>query len=531
MKGTSTRILSHFLFFAWMCLAFEAVAQCPIGLELSTESVVVNGDFNDGNTGFNSDHNYCSTPNCLQSEGKYTVAADPSIYQSSFTGADHTTGTGNFLIVNGATATNSSPWCQTFPVDPNSFYKISYWLTSLVPESPAAIQVTMNSNPFYGPMSAPAQVNQWNQFANIWTSGLNYSITMCLVNTNNDANGNDFGIDDIKVQKCECAMVIDAGDGDAVCYGDSVQLAGTGATSYYWTPTTSVNCFTCQNPVATPETTTTYTVTAVGPGGCTAIDTVTVVIHPPFDLHAGPDTVICYGESVQLTSDGAVSYQWTPTTGLSDPFIANPVTTTTQTINYYLSAKDQFGCNQYDSLHIQVWPDGGDVIASNDTTVCPGDAIVLSVNHITGVLWTPDNFLTCDECSQPLCFPDSSTVYTVSVTDINNCFLGTDTVTVTVGDSCNIIILPTMELPSAFSPNNDGQNDLLRVLGTGIDDIDFSIFNRWGQLVFNTTNKDIGWDGTFNGNKQEVGVYVWRLQGNLVDGTHISKSGNVTLVR
>jgi gliding motility-associated-like protein len=88
-----------------------------------------------------------------------------------------------------------------------------------------------------------------------------------------------------------------------------------------------------------------------------------------------------------------------------------------------------------------------------------------------------------------------------------------------------------MELPSAFSPNNDGQNDLLRVLGTGINEIDFSIYNRWGQLVFNTTNKDIGWDGSFNGDKQEVGVYVWRLQGSLTDGTQIKKSGNVTLVR
>ena len=280
MKGIITRFVSHFFFFGWLCFSFEATAQCPIGLALGTESMVVNGDFSAGNTGFNSDHNYCSAPVCLSSEGMYTVAADPSIYQSSFTGTDHTTGAGNFLIVSGATAANSSVWCQTFPVDPNSFYQISYWVSSMVPQSPATIQLTINTNTFFSPFPAPAAINTWNNFSEIWTSGLNTSIDMCLVNLNDDAVGNDFGIDDITVKKCECAMFIDAGNGGNVCYGDSVQLLGTGATSYYWTPTNTVSCFTCDNPVATPQTTTTYTVTANGPGGCTAIDTVTVVIYP-----------------------------------------------------------------------------------------------------------------------------------------------------------------------------------------------------------------------------------------------------------
>ncbi|MGB3074148.1 MAG: hypothetical protein WBB36_02445, partial [Chitinophagales bacterium] len=352
MRGIFSHSISNLFFVAGFCFALDAAAQCPIGLELSTQSIITNGDFSAGNTGFISDHNYCSTPGCLFAEGKYTVDVDASVYQSSFSGTDHTTGTGNFLIVNGATTANSSPWCQTFPVDPNSFYEISYWLTSLVTESPAAIQVTMNTFPFFGALNAPFQSDTWINFAQTWTSGLNTSITMCLVNTQNGALGNDFGIDDITVKKCECAMVIDAGAGGAVCYGDSVQLDGDGATSYYWTPTSSVSCFTCEATVATPESTTTYTVTAAGPGGCTATDTVTVVIHPPFDLHASPDTAICFGESVQLFSDGAIMYQWSPATALSDPAISNPVSTPGASINYYLFAKDQFGCNQYDSVHV-----------------------------------------------------------------------------------------------------------------------------------------------------------------------------------
>lgn len=135
------------------------------------------------------------------------------------------------------------------------------------------------------------------------------------------------------------------------------------------------------------------------------------------------------------------------------------------------------------------------------------------------------------ECSQPLCFPDTGIVYTVSVTDINNCFSGTDTVVISVDDSCDIIIIPTMELPSAFSPNNDGQNDFFKVLGNGIEEINLMIYNRWGQLVFSTANKDIGWDGTYEGDAQEIGVYIWQLKGSLIDGTLINKRGNVTLLR
>lgn len=506
------------------------VAQCPIGLELGTQSVVVNGDFSSGNSGFVSDHNYCSTAGCLIAEGAYTVAADPSFYQASFSGSDHTTGTGNFLIVNGATSANSAPWCQTIPVDQNSFYEISYWLTSLTPQSPASIKVTMNGFPFFGATNAPG-VNQWTHFVQTWTSGLNTSITMCLVNANAAAVGNDFGIDDISVKKCECAMMIDAGTGGAVCYGESVQLLGTGATSYYWTPTNSVSCFTCDNPVATPSTTTTYTVSASGPGGCEATDTVTVVIHPPIDMQVTTDTNLCFGESIQLHASGALTYHWSPATYLSDPEDPNPVCTPQSTIQYYLAAKDMFGCDQYDSVEISVWPYTGPVVAGNDTMVCAGNAVTLSVNQFSGITWSPSDFLSCTECSQPLCFPDTTITYVVSVTDANNCFAGADTVKIEVDDSCNVIIVPAMELPTAFSPNNDGKNDFFRVLGNGIESVQFSVYNRWGALLFSSVSQDNGWDGTYHGEPQEVGVYIWHLQGKLTDGRVVNKNGNVTLIR
>lgn len=531
MKGIQGIIVNLLLVAVCFFDTGDVYAQCPAGLALSTESIVINGDFSAGNTGFTSDHVFCSAPDCLTGEGKYTVGIDPSFYQPSFSGSDHTSGSGNFMIVNGSVTDDAAIWCQTLPVDPNSFYQVSYWLSSMVPQSPASVQITLNGFPFFGALSAPATVNQWINFSQTWVSGLNTSLTMCLISKNDNANGNDFGIDDIAIKKCECALVMDAGVGGNVCYGDSVQLLADTATSYYWTPTNSLSCFTCQNPVASPDETTTYTITANGPGGCTATDTVTVVIYPPFDLKAGPDTSVCYGESIQLTSEGASTYQWFPATGLSDPSIANPVCSTLQSTRYYLSAVDQYGCNQFDSVDINVWPYLGPVIASNDTQVCKGDAVLLQVNQNSGISWSPDDFLSCTECIQPLCFPDSSIVYTVSVTDVNNCFSGSDTVLILVDDSCEIIIIPTMELPSAFSPNNDGSNDFFRVLGHGIDEVNLRIYNRWGELLFTSNSPDNGWDGTYQGEKQEVGVYIWQLQGSLTDGSIINKNGSVTLIR
>ncbi len=132
-----------------LCCTKAAFSQCPIGLALSSTNLFVNGDFSNGNSAFTSSYSYCNTAGCLTSEGTYTVATDPGFYEPTFEGSDHTTGTGNFLIANGATTSNTSVWCQSVPVDPNSYYEISYWVSSMDTTSPAQIQITINTFPFF----------------------------------------------------------------------------------------------------------------------------------------------------------------------------------------------------------------------------------------------------------------------------------------------------------------------------------------------------------------------------------------------
>jgi gliding motility-associated-like protein len=92
-------------------------------------------------------------------------------------------------------------------------------------------------------------------------------------------------------------------------------------------------------------------------------------------------------------------------------------------------------------------------------------------------------------------------------------------------------IQPLANLPTAFSPNGDGKNDILYVRGAAIQSMDLLIFNRWGQLVFETTSQDTGWDGTFNGKPQEMDAYAYVLKVLFIDGTSFEKKGNVTLLR
>lgn len=85
-------------------------------------------------------------------------------------------------------------------------------------------------------------------------------------------------------------------------------------------------------------------------------------------------------------------------------------------------------------------------------------------------------------------------------------------------------------VPTAFSPNMDGNNDLLFVLGS-VENLDFSIYNRWGQQVFKTTDRTKGWDGKFNGQPLNAGVFAYRLSGKLPNGAPVEQKGNITLVR
>ena len=162
-------------------------------------NLVYNGDFELGNIGFTTDYSYTTTS--LQPEGYYAVGTDAHHYHYGFTGPhDHTTGSGNYMIVNGATGLNTNLWTQTVNVSPHTNYAFSVWGTNLSPYSQdymANMQFAINGTQIGDIFQLPTTMDSWSQFYQVWNSDTNSVATITILNMNTQFAGNDFGIDDI----------------------------------------------------------------------------------------------------------------------------------------------------------------------------------------------------------------------------------------------------------------------------------------------------------------------------------------------
>lgn len=148
----------------------------------------------------------------------------------------------------------------------------------------------------------------------------------------------------------------------------------------------------------------------------------------------------------------------------------------------------------------------------------------ISAANVSTVNWLPDFALSCDNCQQPVASPTLTTRYTITVTDDAGCVVS-DSLLVTV-------TAPELLIPTAFSPNGDGINDKFRVMNRDLVKFRLQVYNRWGEKVFETTDFTSGWDGTFRGVEQEMGVYVWTCDYMLQGQTKSTiTKGNVTLIR
>jgi gliding motility-associated-like protein len=157
---------------------------------------IVNGDFSAGNTGFSSSYIYTTPPNT--NEGQYWVSTNAQVWNGGLSSCgDHTTGSGNMLIVNGATTANTSIYCQTVSVIPGEDYAFSTWLQTLTIGNPAQLQFSINGSLIGSVFNASNTLCNWEQFYATWNSGTNTTATICIVNQNTIASGNDFAIDDV----------------------------------------------------------------------------------------------------------------------------------------------------------------------------------------------------------------------------------------------------------------------------------------------------------------------------------------------
>ncbi len=317
----------------------------------------------------------------------------------------------------------------------------------------------------------------------------------------------------------------------SICLGDLVQLSATSdALRFQWSPAGTLSDVTRINPIATPTTTTTYTVTGTI-GGCTATDDVIITTVPYPAANAGNDTTICFGTSAQLNAviKGS-SFTWTPTTTLNNANILNPLASPTSTTRYILTVRDVLGCPKpgRDTVVIAVNPKIN-AMAVKDTAVIVGEALQLFASGGSKYLWSPATALSNPNIANPVAVYDGTAdmiQYKVLVTDDIGCFDST---------FVNVRIFktdPSIFVPTAFTPNGDGKNDILRPIAVGVSKIEFfRIYNRWGQLVFQTTRNGFGWDGKIGGKEQKTDTYVWVVQGVDITGKKLFAKGTVVLIK
>ncbi len=231
-------------------------------------------------------------------------------------------------------------------------------------------------------------------------------------------------------------LTVDADTSNTICLGDTIQLNGTASNGiipydFAWSPAGIVSDTAISNPLAYPVSDTTLYLNVTDNIGCTASDSVTVFVNPIPVAVAGPDTSICGGESVALTAAGGINYSWSPTTGLSDPNIASPVATPSDTTIYTVTVKDNAGCSDRASVSIHVNNVSVSLSPSPDTMICEGDSIQLTAHGGVSYAWSPAGGLSDTAIANPFAKPSMSTTYTVTVTDAINCS-GSDTVRIIV---------------------------------------------------------------------------------------------------
>ncbi|NUQ23123.1 MAG: SBBP repeat-containing protein [Saprospiraceae bacterium] len=183
------------------CPPPQLFCACPAGSQPANNNLATNSNFTSGNTGFSSGYTFTNTPP-LQ-PGQYWVGSNPSQINAGFTSCgDHTTGSGNMLVVNGAASTSSTIWCQTYTVTPNSSYLFETWVASLTSASPANLMLLVNNVSYGAGFFASGTSCNWEKYCTLWESGTNTSVTLCLVDLNTAGTGNDFALDDISFKRC-----------------------------------------------------------------------------------------------------------------------------------------------------------------------------------------------------------------------------------------------------------------------------------------------------------------------------------------
>lgn len=308
------------------------------------------------------------------------------------------------------------------------------------------------------------------------------------------------------------------------------QPASTNTATVTWTPTTGLSDSTIANPIITPTATTTYKV-SFDDKGCISEGEITIVVPSENDIVIQSDTILCQPATISLPITGNIptsaTYQWTPTTGLSSDTIAEPMIEVTDDITYTLAITFNDGCGTVLEKEINISIQGDlKLDITNDRIAQAREVIDLAVTgDFSAVIWTPEAGLNDPTSATPTATVNETTTYTAIATSEFGC-VDSASVTLTVLASCEEVLMPT-----AFSPNEDGNNDMFGPSPVCLDSLlSFRVFNRWGVQVFEANEVIQKWDGYYQSRQQPIGSYVYHVKA-ILNGEEVEQRGWVVLLR
>lgn len=328
--------------------------------------------------------------------------------------------------------------------------------------------------------------------------------------------------------------IVSAGVDTMICKGSDISLTVTGATKYIWKADPTLSCITCETNLAKPTLPTRYFVTGTSAFGCVDTASVFVDIKNPFKMKVNKGDTLCAGESLQLLATGAHQYNWSPSLGLNNSTIGNPIASPDSTVQYRVVGVDDKNCfTDTGYVRVKVYPIPT-VDAGEDKTINVGQSISLTPKiskDITVATWTPSiGIANRTGIANVTIKPKETTEYSIEVKNPGGCSAQDKVTVFVVCNGGNIF------MPNTFSPNSDGINDVFYPRGTGIYSIkSLRIFNRWGELIFDRQNfksndAAVGWNGMHKGSKLTPDVYVYTMEVLCENNSVLTTKGNIALI-
>ena len=322
-----------------------------------------------------------------------------------------------------------------------------------------------------------------------------------------------------------------------VCNTNPINITAqsNGAAGYEWSNTPSFSNIFATTQTVSLDPDGTYYVRTTNAAECVGLDSITLA-QQMVEVQVEPiDDLICLGEQsvlfvTNLSPDQNLVYDWSPAL----PNVSNPIVSPTESTTYAVTVTNQFGCTSTLDFTVNVTTVGVDAMADptevslvDPTTTL--DATPSGNGTIIGYSWTPAETLSNPNAAQTEANPITTTLYTVTVTTEEGC-IAIDTVRVNFRFSdC---ISPFVFVPTAFTPNSDEINDYFIVKADGMTELKFIIWNRWGEIVYETNDPNtLGWDGTYQGKELTPDSYAWYVLLTCGNGEFYEDKGNVTLLK